>query len=168
MVRLRNFLCHMGTPLEGRPENLPSSLPTQGRLPPSREVNLRYATPGCLRPLSEAPRSQSNNHTVNEIGATTQVKYLASIPWYHLFPKGNGHTLRALPLNNLAASFLFRPFPGCEVRWSLVPQSYAFHKSHASIKKWSTLSLPHYQIGNISLVTINYITSELVRLKEGC
>eukprot|EP00792_Barthelona_sp_PAP020_P004515 TRINITY_DN2177_c1_g1_i1.p3 TRINITY_DN2177_c1_g1~~TRINITY_DN2177_c1_g1_i1.p3 ORF type:complete len:60 (+),score=0.19 TRINITY_DN2177_c1_g1_i1:239-418(+) len=32
----------------------------------------------------------------------------------------------------------------------------------------ATLSMSHYQIGNISLITINYITSELVRLREGC
>ena len=32
----------------------------------------------------------------------------------------------------------------------------------------ATLSMSHYQIGNISLITFNYITSELVRLREGC
>ena len=32
----------------------------------------------------------------------------------------------------------------------------------------ATLSMSHYQIGNISLITFNYITFELVRLKEGC
>ena len=32
----------------------------------------------------------------------------------------------------------------------------------------ASLSISHYQIGNISLITINYITSELVRLREGC
>ena len=32
----------------------------------------------------------------------------------------------------------------------------------------ATLSISHYQIGNISLITFNYITSELVRLREGC
>ena len=32
----------------------------------------------------------------------------------------------------------------------------------------ATLNMSHYQIGNISLITINYITSELVRLREGC
>ena len=32
----------------------------------------------------------------------------------------------------------------------------------------ATLSMSHYQIGNISLITINYITSDLVRLREGC
>ena len=31
----------------------------------------------------------------------------------------------------------------------------------------ATLSMSHYEIGNISLVTINYITSKLVRLREG-
>ena len=30
----------------------------------------------------------------------------------------------------------------------------------------ATLSMSHYQIGNISLITFNYITSELVRLRE--
>ena len=32
----------------------------------------------------------------------------------------------------------------------------------------ASLSMSHYQIGNISLITFNYITSELVRLREGC
>ena len=32
----------------------------------------------------------------------------------------------------------------------------------------ATLSISHYQIGNISLITFNYITSELVCLREGC
>ena len=32
----------------------------------------------------------------------------------------------------------------------------------------ATLNMPHYQIGSISLITFNYITSELVRLREGC
>ena len=32
----------------------------------------------------------------------------------------------------------------------------------------ASLSISHYQIGNISLITFNYITSELVRLREGC
>ena len=32
MVRLRNFLCHMGTPLEGHSASLTSSLPTKGRV----------------------------------------------------------------------------------------------------------------------------------------
>ena len=32
----------------------------------------------------------------------------------------------------------------------------------------ATLSMSHYQIGNISLITINYITFELVCLREGC
>ena len=32
----------------------------------------------------------------------------------------------------------------------------------------ATLSMSHYQIGNISLITFNYKTSELVRLREGC
>ena len=32
----------------------------------------------------------------------------------------------------------------------------------------ATLRISHYQIGNISLITFNYITSELVRLREGC
>ena len=32
----------------------------------------------------------------------------------------------------------------------------------------ATLSMSHYQIGNILLITFNYITSELVRLREGC
>ena len=31
----------------------------------------------------------------------------------------------------------------------------------------ATLSMSHYQIGNISPITFNYITSELVRLREG-
>ena len=31
----------------------------------------------------------------------------------------------------------------------------------------ATLGTSHYQIGNILLITINYITSELVRLKKG-
>ena len=32
----------------------------------------------------------------------------------------------------------------------------------------ATLSMSYYQIGNILLITFNYITSELVRLREGC
>ena len=32
----------------------------------------------------------------------------------------------------------------------------------------ASLSISHYQIGNISLITFNYITSEHVRLREGC
>ena len=49
----------------GTPRELPSSLPTQGRLPPSRVVNLRYSTPGPLGPLAEDPLHQ--HHTVVNI-----------------------------------------------------------------------------------------------------
>ena len=61
----------------GTPREPPGSLPTQGWLPPSRVVNLRYATPGRLRPLSGILITQQQSHRVNEIGATTQVNIWA-------------------------------------------------------------------------------------------
>ena len=50
-------------------------------------------------------------------------------------------------------------------KWS---NKWSYHKWSNNDHLTATLSMPHYQIGSISLITFNYITSELVRLREGC
>ena len=70
MIKLRNFLCHMGTPLEGRPENLPRSLPTQGRVTPNWvTTDTSTPFPDRKRPFSRDPESQQPQS--NKFAVTT-------------------------------------------------------------------------------------------------
>ena len=137
-------------------------------------------------PISNKPQSNNN------CAATTEVKYLGSIPWYHLYPEGMTYTKGRYSLEPcciLPVSTISGVWGSTKSR----PQSYAFSKSHAlgqqminlwsqrykikqmiisqMIKHWSFHSNTQYATlpnWDISLINFNYITSELVRLREGC
>ena len=160
MIRPRYFpLPHENASGRTSPRTKPDLCQHKAGLPLPGSNTYKYAIPGRYRPLSQDSPTNSNNHTV---------KYLGSIPWYHFYPDGNRHTLGARPLKSLPQHSCFDHF--WVVRLDEVSSTkLRFSQSHALINKWSAaLRMPHYQIGNVSLVTINYITFELVRLREGC
>ena len=125
-------------PWNRRPENLTGSLPTQGRVTSAKIGNYwhAYAIPRSspiFPRILDFQQPQSN-----KLAATTEVKYLGSIPWYHLYPEGMTYTKGRYSLEPCC----ILPVLTISGVWGSTksrPQSYAFSKSPASGQtKWST------------------------------
>ena len=135
----------------------------------------------------------SNNHKVINLQQPQRLSIWA--PYHDTTPFQKEMTYpKGRDPHNLAATFLIQPFPGCwgpdevsstKLRFLKKPcfgsnkminlwsQRYKIKQMIISqmIKHWSSHSnTQHATLPNwdISLINFNYITSELVRLREGC
>ena len=149
------------------------------------------SSPGPLGPLSE--RSIPTTPHRNRYSVSTWVNIWAPYHDTTLFQKEMTYPKGRDP-HNLAAYSCFDHFRGVRSWQSLVHKAtlcatkpcfgstddqsndhrdkwsnkWSYHKWSNNDHFTATLSMSHHQIGNISLTTINYITFELVRLREGC